>query len=248
VFRLAASDAVQANMMVTEAFAARGKTKVGLLCDESPYGAQGRERVEALIARRGLKTVSVGTFKVGATDMTAQVTAARSAGADILLLYALGAEAAAVARSLEKIGWRIPIIGTWSLSNPAFLAGAGPFGEGAITPQTFIEAGASEPAQLKFIEAYRKRYATPHVDMGPAAAQAYDAVHLLALAIAQAGTTDGPKVKAALEDLKASYVGATGSYFLPWRSDDHEAVTPANVVWGRVKAGAVVPDDPAVRP
>ncbi|MFL5272955.1 MAG: ABC transporter substrate-binding protein [Anaeromyxobacteraceae bacterium] len=242
VFRLAASDAVQSSMMVTEAFAARGRSKAAILADDSPYGAQGRARVEALIAKRGLAPAYVGTFKVGDRDMIPQVTAAKAAGADVILLYALGAEAAAVARSLEKIGWRAEVIGTWNLSNPAFLEGAGLFGDGAVTPQTFVEAGASEPAQEQFVAGYRKRYGVAHVAMAPAAAQAYDAVHLLALAIAQARSTDAAKVKAALENLEATYEGATGSYFAPWRPDDHEAVTPANVVWGKVKGGAIVLD------
>jgi branched-chain amino acid transport system substrate-binding protein len=247
VFRLAASDAVQANMMVTDAYAARGKAKVALLCDESPYGAQGRRRVEALVAKRGAALAHVGTFKVGDTDMTSQVGAARAAGAEVLLVYALGAEAAAVARALEKIGWRVPIVGTWNLSSPAFLANAGPFGDGALTPQTFIEAGATELGQEKFAAAYRKRYGVARVDMAPAAAQAYDAVHLLARAMKQAGTTDGPKVKAAMEDLRETYDGATGTYDAPWRPDDHEAVTPGNVVWGVVKAGAIVQEDASIR-
>ncbi len=239
VFRIGASDTLQCEMMVTEAFAARGKTKAALLCDDAPLGVQGRARIEALIAKRGFKPAYVGTFKVGDADMTAQVKAARAAGAEVLLLVAQGAEAAAVARSLEKIGWKVPIIGTWNLSNPEFLERAGPYGEGAVAPQTFIEASATEPGELKFIEGYRKLTGKPHVDMGPAAAQAYDAVHFLALAIAQAGSTDGAKVKAALEDLKGTYDGATGSYFGPWRPDGHEVVS-SNVVLGVVKGGAMV--------
>ncbi len=239
VFRLGASDTLQSEMMVTEAFAARGKTKAALLCDEAPLGVQGRARIEALIAKRGFKPAYVGTFKVGDLDMAGQVKAARAAGAEVLLVVAQGAEAAAVARSLEKIGWRAPIIGTWNLSSPEFLEKGGSYGEGAVMPQTFIEAGAAEPSELKFIEGYRKLTGKLHVDMGPAAAQAYDAVRLLAIAIAQAGSTDGVKVKAALEDLKGTYDGATGSYFGPWRPDDHEVVS-SNVILGMVKGGAIV--------
>lgn len=243
VFRLAASDAVQARMMVTEAFAARGRSRAAILADESPYGAQGRARVEALLEARGAKAVSVGTFKVGATDMSAQVKAAQAAGADVVLLYALGAEAAAVARAIGALGWKVEIIGTWNLANPVFLTTAGPAGDGAVMPQTFIEAAAEAPAQRAFVQAYRRRYAVAHVDLAPAAAQAYDAVKLLALAMAQARGTDAIKVRAALENLDGTYHGATGEYFGPWSSEDHEAVTSANVRWGRVQDGAVVLDE-----
>ena len=243
VFRLAASDAVQARMMVTEAFAARGRSRAAILADESPYGAQGRARVEALLEARGAKAVSVGAFKVGDTDMSAQVKAAKAAGADVILLYALGAEAAAVARAVGALGWKVEIIGTWNLANPVFLSTAGPAGNGAVMPQTFVEAAAHEPAQRAFVDAYRKRYAVAHVDLAPAAAQAYDAVKLLAMAMAQAKSTDAIKVRAALENLAGTYHGATGEYFGPWSDDDHEAVTSANVRWGRVKDGAVVLDE-----
>jgi branched-chain amino acid transport system substrate-binding protein len=246
VFRLAASDAIQSEMMVKEAYAARGMRRFALLSDQTPYGEQGRARVLAELDRRGLKPVYDGTFPVGATDMTAQVTAAKAAGAEVMLLYALGAESAAVARSLQKIDWTVPILGTWNLSNPTFLKEAGPRGNGSIMPQTFVESGATEPQQLRFIEAYKKKYALPHIDMGPAAAQAYDAVYLLALAVKQAGSTDGPRLKAALEDLAVRYEGATGEYVKPWSPDDHEAVTPANVVWGMVRDGLVIPADSAV--
>ena len=246
VFRLAASDAVQSEMMVTEAFAARGKTKVAILADDSPYGTQGRGRLESLIAKRGLKPAYVGTFKVGQPDMSAHVAAARAAGAEVLLLYALGGDAASVSRALEKANWRAPMIGTFTLATSGFLAGAGPYGEGASTPQTLIEEGATEPNQVRFMESYRKRYGTPHLDMASVAAQGYDAVRLLAIAIRQAGGTEGAKVKAAMEDLKEQYDGVTGSYMRPWMSDDHEAVTPAAVQWARVKSGQVVPEDRSV--
>ncbi len=46
-------------------------------------------------------------------------------------------------------------------------------------------------------------------------------------------------MKAALEDLKGTYDGATGSYFGPWRSDDHEAAS-GNVALAMVKGGTIV--------
>jgi branched-chain amino acid transport system substrate-binding protein len=148
-----------------------------------------------------------------------------------------------VAPALEKLAWKAEVIGTWTLSFPVFVKDAGPFGESAIFPQTFIESAAADPAAVRFVEAFRRRWESPRVDTAVAAAQAFDAVHLLALAIAQAGSTDGPKVKAAMERLEKAYDGATGSYFEPWRADDHEAVTPAQVLWGRVRSGAIVLDE-----
>ena len=240
VFRLAAGDAIQSKMMVTEAFAVRHKRRPAILADETPYGQNGLARLKKLLADREVTPVYEAKLRIGEQDMVPHVSAARAAGADILLLYTLGGEAAQVARGLEKIGWRAELIGTWTLSFPVFLNHAGPYGEGAIFPQTFIEAGAEEPEQRAFIAHYKKRWSLATIETAPAAAQAYDAVRLLALAFEQAGTTDGDRVRVALENLDQAYRGATGEYYRPWIPDDHEAVTPANVVWGMAKEGRVV--------
>jgi hypothetical protein len=41
--------------------------------------------------------------------------------------------------------------------------------------------------------------------------------------------------------LKGTYEGATAEYDQPWNPDDHEAVSPAAVVWGTLKDGKIVP-------
>jgi branched-chain amino acid transport system substrate-binding protein len=66
-------------------------------------------------------------------------------------------------------------------------------------------------------------------------------MYLLKMAIEQAGTTEGPKVKAALEELSKPYDGITGSYTKPFTKTDHEAIKDDNVVMGIVKDGKVVP-------
>jgi branched-chain amino acid transport system substrate-binding protein len=241
VFRIAPSEALQTEMMATEAFVARGYTKAAVIYDDTPFGKGGRASLERLMAKQELKPVYAGSFKIGEADMTPKLRDARTAGAEVTLFYGLAPDAINLVRALEKLRWRPPVMGPWNLCNPVFLSKAGSFADGTLMPQTFIEERATEPEQLKFIGAYRKRYSSPHVEMAPAVAQSYDAVQLLAIAMRQAGTTDGPKVKAALEGLKGTYQGATGTYFLPWRPDDHEAITRGAVVWGTVKSGKVVP-------
>jgi branched-chain amino acid transport system substrate-binding protein len=245
VFRLAASDALQVQMVVTEAFAARGRKKLALLHDETAYGTENRARFEALLAQRGTAPAYVGMFKIGQTEMGPLVEAARTAGADVVVLWGRGGEGAAVVRAMEKLAWKVDVLGSWQMANPAFLRAAGPWGDGTVMPQTFVEAAAADPVQRHFVEGYRRRFQKANVDAASAAAQTYDAVHLLALAMKQAGTTEGPRVQAALEDLKASYEGVTGAYDRPWMPTDHEGITPAQVTWAKAKGGAVVADDRA---
>ncbi|MNL67384.1 hypothetical protein D3C87_1919630 [compost metagenome] len=90
------------------------------------------------------------------------------------------------------------------------------------------------------MEDYRKKYNENPIQSAVSAAQGYDSVYLLKMAIEQAGSTEGPKVKAALEDLKETYDGVTGTYIKPFSATDHEAVKEANVRMGMIKDGTVV--------
>jgi branched-chain amino acid transport system substrate-binding protein len=108
-------------------------------------------------------------------------------------------------------------------------------------PQTFIQ-DASTPKRKTFIDAYVKAYkpAGGRMPSGVSAAQGYDSIYLLAAAMKQAGSTEGPKVKAALENLNEKVEGVVTTYAKPYSKDDHEAITTSNTVFGEVKGGRVV--------
>ena len=241
VFRIAAGDALQTEVIVREAVDGRKYTKVALLCDDTNYGQNGRAKMEKALEKRKIKPVYIGKFKIKDTDMTAQLQEAKAAGAQALLLYGIGPELAAIANSMNRIGWNVDMIGAWTLSMSAFIANAGKNGDGATMPQTFIEAGAKSPLQTKFVKDYETKFNEKPISVAVAAAQGYDSMYLLKMGIEQAGTTDGPKVREALENLKKPYDGVTGHYAPPFTKTDHEAVKESNVVMGVVKDGKVVP-------
>jgi branched-chain amino acid transport system substrate-binding protein len=108
-------------------------------------------------------------------------------------------------------------------------------------PQTFIQE-ANTPKRKAFIDAYLKEFKPKNnrIDSPVSAAQGYDSVYLLAAAITQAGSTDGPKVRAALESLNTKVEGVVMVYDKPFTHDDHEAISPNVPVVGEVKGGRVV--------
>ena len=107
-------------------------------------------------------------------------------------------------------------------------------------PQTFIQAPTT-PKRQSFIINYLKTFNPKggRIDSPVSAAQGYDSIYLLAAAIKQANSTDGPKVKAALEDLKAPVEGVVTTYNKPFTAKDHEAITANIPVFGEVKGGRV---------
>jgi branched-chain amino acid transport system substrate-binding protein len=241
VFRTSASNALQAPMIVAEALDGRGLRRPAILADSTSYGQLGREDLERGLAARGVPPVSVEKFNLRDMDMTAQLLKARQAGADGLLAYGIGPELAQVVRGMRKLGWQVPVIGSWTLSMAGFIDNAGAAGDGVRMPQTFIQQ-ASTPRRDAFIASYLRSFQPRdgRIESAVAAAQGHDAVLLLAAAIAQAGSTDGPAIRRALEDLQQPVAGVVATYHRPFSPTRHEAITADMLVMGEVRAGRVV--------
>ncbi|MFM9925893.1 ABC transporter substrate-binding protein [Variovorax sp. H27-G14] len=241
VFRNAAHDSIQAPMIVEEAVTRRGYKKVAILADSTNYGQLGREDLERALKNKGITPVAVEKFNIKDVDMTAQLLKAKEAGAEAVLTYGIGPELAQIANGMTKLGWKVPIVGSWTLAMANFIDNAGPGGDGARMPQTFIQEPTT-PKRKAFIEAFVGKFKPKNnrMDSPVSAAQGYDSIYLLAAAIKQAGSTDGPKIKAALEDLQAPVEGVVTTYNKPFSKTDHDAITANIPVFGEVKGGRVV--------
>jgi branched-chain amino acid transport system substrate-binding protein len=241
IFRNAAHDSIQAPMIVQEAVVRRGFKKVAILADSTNYGQLGREDLEKALGLKGIKPVAVEKFNVKDVDMTAQLLKAKEAGAEVILTYGIGPELAQIANGMTKLGWKVPMIGSWTLSMANFIDNAGPGGEGARMPQTFIQEPTT-PKRQSFIINYLKTFnpKNARIDSPVSAAQGYDSVYLLAAAIQQAASTDGVKMREALENLQKPVEGVVTTYNKPFTKTDHEAITANIPVFGEVKGQRVV--------
>lgn len=240
VFRNSAADNIQAPMIVEEAITRRGFKKVAILADSTAYGDLGRKDLTAALAAKGITPVADEKFNIKDVDMTPQLLKAKEAGAEVILTYAIGPELAQIANGMSKLGWKKPMIGSWTLSMANFIDTAGKNGDGATMPQTFIQDGSTEKRKA-FIAAYLKDFKPKkdRIDSPVSAAQGYDSILLLVAAMKQAGTTEGPKVLAALENLNTKVEGVVTTYDKPFTKTDHEAITSNIPLMGEVKAGRV---------
>jgi branched-chain amino acid transport system substrate-binding protein len=240
IFRNSANDTIQSTMIAEEAIR-RGFKKPAILADSTNYGQLGREDLEKVLAAKSVKPVAVEKYNIGDVDMTSQLLRAKQAGADAVLTYGIGPELAQIANGMQKLGWKVPIIGSWTLAMANFIDNAGANGNGTRMPQTFIQ-NPDTPKRKAFIDAYIKAYNPPGGRMPSAvsAAQGYDSIYLLAAAIQQAGSTEGPKIAAALEDLKTPIEGVVTTYNKPYSKTDHEAINFENTKFGEVQNGRVV--------
>lgn len=239
IFRTSASDALQPIVILNDVLDRRKIDKIALLHDDTPYGLFGKQSVLEEMERRKLKPVDIESFKIGDRDMTPQLLRAKAAGAHAIIVYSLAAEAAMVAKSAAKLKLNIPIDGPWTLSQKSFADMAGPNAEGARTAVTYIENGLST-ASAQFALAYRKTNKITHIPSAVAAAQTYDALRLLTLAIYQANSTDGDKIREALENLRLATTSTVVSrYYKPFSPKDHEAITVNMIVMGEIRNGQV---------
>ncbi|MGW0752257.1 bifunctional serine/threonine-protein kinase/ABC transporter substrate-binding protein [Streptomyces sp. NPDC002587] len=150
----------------------RGTTLV--VDDGTPYGWQTtRFLSEALRAGKSPMTPATVAPDADHTDLAHE--AVRSAAGAVL--YGGGPSGAArLALALAAAGYRGRTLATQAVHDPRFLQEAGAAAEGWLLVSTAVDPAAA-PAARAFDTAFRARHRAP---APPYAAEAYDAVHLLA--------------------------------------------------------------------
>lgn len=237
IFRVSPRDEVQAPFIVADALK-RGFRKVALFADTTGYGEAGKNDVEKALGEAGLKPVSVQRFAVGVKDLSEQVKEAKAAGADVVISYTVGPEAAVLAKSIQAQKWSVQLMGSWPLSWRNFIDAAGSAGEGALVAVSFVQQ-ASFQRRNAFITAYQQKFNTTVIPAPMAAAQGYDAALLLFYALHQAQSSEPAKIKEALENLNRQVAGVITTYDRPFSKTDHDALTGNMLVMGIVRKGAV---------
>lgn len=237
IFRVAPTLDLEAKKIIAD-LKQRNISNVAMLADATAYGESGVNAVRQHTAAAGITLSSVERFKIGDQDMGPQIAAAKASGASALVAWGIGPELAAIARAKADAGWNVPMMGSWTFSMENFIALAGKAGEGVLMPQTFIQDSGSI-SKNGFLLAYSRVFKTVRIPSPMSAAQGYDGMHLLAMAMRQAGSTEGIKIKQALETLKNRYQGAITSYEKPFSFADHDAITQNMLLMGKVTAGQI---------
>ncbi len=218
--------------------AARKKySKIALLSDTSGYGQGGHADLIAAMSAAGVKPVADETYKVGDTDMTPQISRIKAAGADAIINWGLGAEAAQIRRAMQAVGLTIPMIGSWGLSQPNYPRLAGPLANGTLVVEAFsFDTGGDKATKVR--DAFQKKYGTDKIQFPNGVANSYDGMGLLAAAITKAGSTDRAKIREALLDVQ--YDGLIKSYSKPWSDSDREALGMEDMFLTRIEGDRFV--------
>jgi len=247
VFRVSANDDYVDRFLSRYAMETMKKSKPGLLLENTPWGQSNETGLTKWFGEKGIKAVGVERFNWGDPDMSPQLLRLRNAGADHIVLVANAPEGAQVLRSKAKLGWDTAMISHWGISGGRFAELTGDLSEGVTFLQTYTFFGRQNERGQYVLKALREKHGIkePGDVIAPVGtANAYDGLHLVALAIEQAGATDGSKVRDALESLKSEYKGLIKSYKRPFTAEQHDALTDEDYVMVVWKGGKIVPVAP----
>jgi branched-chain amino acid transport system substrate-binding protein len=241
VFRLAPVDHMNARFLIREIVERRRITRVAILADRTGYGDGGVADLTAELKARKLEPVYVGRFAMGVTSLRSELEAARAAGAEAVVNYTVGPEQAAAVMSRAEMGWKVPYFAPWPLSFRSVLQKAGaPALEGTMMTQSIIADTANE-RRASFIARYMRHSNDRPIGSLMAAAQSYDAVHLMLRALFQSkGDTGGPALKEALENLREPYRGVVTTFDRPFSREDHDAFSDRMIWLGVWRNGSIV--------
>jgi branched-chain amino acid transport system substrate-binding protein len=232
-FRVSAVDALVDKKLLSYAVSKHGAKAPGLMLINNGWGESNRAGLTAASEQMGIKLAGIEKFEEQDVDLTPQASRLKAAGADSLILVANAAPGAQAVKAVQRLGWTPPVVSHWGISGGQFPQLAGVAAKGVEFVQTYSFFGKQNPVGSKLIEALKAAY--PDIK-GPGdilppvgVANAYDAMRLTALAIAKAGSTEGPKIREGYYAIDA-YDGLIKNYKKPFSPEQHDALNENDYV------------------
>src|SRR3954465_14874564 len=244
VFRVSAVDELVDKAMLQYAKKTYNPPKPGMILVNNPWGESNEKGLSAALADKKMKPAGIEKFEGNDVDVVPQLSRLKSAGTDVLFLVGNVGPSSQVVKSLDRMGWMPPIVSHWGPAGGRFTELAGPSAKNVHFVQTYSFFGNQSPVGQKVLKALMAKY--PDVkgagDVTPAVgvANAYDAMMLSALAIQNAGSTDGPKVRDGYYKI-GKYEGLIKNHDKPLTRENHDALSENDYVWAQFIDNQILP-------
>jgi branched-chain amino acid transport system substrate-binding protein len=213
IFRTSLPESDVIPVTLKAAMAKGVKTIALMYANDDAFSKSGFDVMKAAAEKAGLKILTIESFGSKDTDFSAQLTKIKSLKPDAIGISALVEPVSGVllqARQLG-IGPETLFIGGNGSNSPKLGEIAGKAADGLIVGSPWFIA-KPDPINDAFVKAFRAKY---NKDPDQFAAQAYDAMKIMALAVNHAGAADSEKIREALT--KTDYKGVMG----PFQFNDH---------------------------
>lgn len=195
IFRVCFIDPFQGTVMARFALNTLKVKKVAVLVDAGSAYSDGLAKyfTQEFTAKKGV-IASERKYNSGDKDFRAQLTAIKAAGPEGIFVPGYYTEAGLIVKQARQLGINVPIFGGDGWEAPQLLEIGGKALEGTYYSTHYSFEDQSEAVQA-FVKKFRARFNEIPDAM---AALGYDSVKVLADAMGRAGSTEGPKVRAAL--------------------------------------------------
>jgi branched-chain amino acid transport system substrate-binding protein len=246
VFRVSAVDELVDEALVQYGVD-NGMKKPGMILINNPWGESNEAGFKRALEKRSLANAGVERIQDSDLDVVPQLTRLKNAGADTLLMVGNVGPSAQVVKSLDRMGWDVPVVSHWGPAGGRFGELAGPNASKVHFIQTYVfteHNGAKGDALLAALKtAYPQIKTVADVTPAVGIANAYDALHLAAQAIEKAGKTDGPAVRNGFYAI-TDYDGLIKHYKQPFSASKHDALGPDDYIFSHFVNDQIVPLKP----
>lgn len=243
-FRVSAVDEIVDRGMLAYAQKTFSSSKPAMILVNNPWGESNEKGLTAALNAKGMKAVGVEKFNDSDVDVVPQLSRLKAAGADALFMVGNVGPSAQVVKSLDRMGWQVPIVSHWGPAGGRFTELAGPNAKNVHFVQTYSFFGKQSPVGDKVLTALKAKYSDikgpENVTPAVGVANAYDAVQLAALAITKAGSTKGDEVRKGFYQID-KYEGLIKSYDKPFSEANHDALSENDYVWAQFIGNRILP-------
>ena len=198
-----------------------GLSKVVVLySNDDAFTESGFQALKAALDKSGVTIAKTITFAKSDTDFRAQLTEAKGAAPEALVVSALIEAAVPLVTQARELGIDVPIIGGNGFNSPKLMTGAGKSSDGVIVGAAWNSA-SSGAENAEFLKAYRAKYSA---DPDQFAAQAYAGLKLVDAAVRAGCSGEREDIKKHLGELK-DVATALGQFTMTATRDaEHPAV------------------------
>jgi branched-chain amino acid transport system substrate-binding protein len=199
VFRNSLPEALAIPASIKKAVKKFNVKKVAILYgNDDVFTKSGFDTMKKVAEKMGLKVLTIETFQKGQSDYNAQLTKIKGLKPDLILCSALYNEGAVIMDQARKIGIDVPFVGGNGFNSPQVIEIAGKASEGLIVATPWF-GEKDDPKVKEFVQKYETEYGKKPDQF---AAQAYDALYIMAEALKNAGEADRDKLRDALAEIK----------------------------------------------
>jgi branched-chain amino acid transport system substrate-binding protein len=214
LFRFRPNDTYSARVLAEYGVNALGKRKWAIVHSTDVFGTNGMKNLVQVLKGMGVEPVLVQGYTNNSQDFTPVALAVKQSSADVMGTYmTFETDQGVFAKQLRQLGVNLAWVGSPTAVSTTALKLAGPalYGSYAVADFNRDSSPAAKEFAAKYEAAYKSR--PDHTS-----AWAYDAVHVLALAINHAQSLNPQKIREAILSVEG-YLGAEGTYHFDQNGD-----------------------------